>query len=66
MCSILIYFSILDEYLSKRKKNVQAIKQDKFKIAYENDIKKLPQNIKEGIKFYYVEDYTEVFKIVFP
>ncbi len=32
----------------------------------ENDIKKLPQNIKEGITFYYVEEYTEVFKIVFP
>lgn len=32
----------------------------------ENDIKKLPMNIKEGVTFYFVEEYTEVFSIVFP
>ena len=57
MCSILIYFSILDEYLSKRKKNVQAIKQDKFKIAYENDVmvknKQLPAKVLVKLKMGY-------------
>ena len=26
----------------------------------------LPDNIKEGIKFYYVSDFQEVYKLLFP
>jgi ATP-dependent Lon protease len=26
----------------------------------------LPENIKEGVKFYFVSDFQEVFKLLFP
>ena len=37
-----------------------------FPRANEKDIKKLPDYIKEGITFHFVDNYTDVFKIMFP
>jgi len=37
-----------------------------FPKANEKDIKKLPANVKEGITYHFVEDYIDVFKIMFP
>jgi ATP-dependent Lon protease len=37
-----------------------------FPKANEKDINKLPAYIKDGINFHFVEDYSDVFKIVFP
>jgi ATP-dependent Lon protease len=37
-----------------------------FPKANEKDIKKLPDYIKEGITFHFVDQYSDVFKIVFP
>lgn len=36
-----------------------------FPKVNKRDVEKLPDNIKEGVKFYFVEDYTDVFDIVF-
>ena len=44
----------------------EGIKTLIFPKANEKDIHKLPQYIKEGITFHLVEDYTDVFKVVFP
>ena len=37
-------------------------------MPYDNeaDVSMLPDNIKEGIKFYYVSDFQEVYKLLFP
>jgi len=37
-------------------------------VPYDNeaDVSMLPDNIKEGIKFYYVSDFQEVYKLLFP
>lgn len=32
----------------------------------EKDVHKLPDYIKEGIKFHFVRDYIDVFKVCFP
>lgn len=32
----------------------------------QRDVERLPDYIREGIKFYFVEEYPEVFKILFP
>jgi ATP-dependent Lon protease len=37
-----------------------------FPKANERDVKDLPDYIKEGITFYFVEEYSDVFKILFP
>lgn len=37
-----------------------------FPKSNEKDINRLPDFIKEGMKFYFVEEYDDVFKIVFP
>ena len=37
-----------------------------FPKANEKDITKLPEYIKQGMTFHLVEDYSEVFRIVFP
>ncbi len=37
-----------------------------FPKANEKDVKELPDYIKEGLTFYFVEEYTDVFKILFP
>ena len=37
-----------------------------FPKANEKDIIKLPDYIKDGITFYFVEDYSEVYDLCFP
>ena len=37
-----------------------------FPKANEKDINKLPDYIKDGITFHFVEEYEEVYKICFP
>jgi Lon-like ATP-dependent protease len=37
-----------------------------FPKANEKDIDKLPENVKAGITYHFVEDYIDVFKIMFP
>lgn len=37
-----------------------------FPKANEKDVNELPDYIKEGITFYFVEEYSDVFKILFP
>jgi len=37
-----------------------------FPQGNEADIEELPENIKEGLTFHFVENYIDVFKIVFP
>jgi len=37
-----------------------------FPKANEKDIEKLPENVKAGITYHFVEDYIDVFKIMFP
>ncbi len=37
-----------------------------FPKANEKDVIDLPGYIKEGITFYFVEEYSDVFKILFP
>ena len=32
----------------------------------QRDVERLPEYIKEGLNFYFVEEYPEVFKILFP
>ena len=32
----------------------------------EKDVQKLPDFVKKGMQFYFVEEYKDVFKIVFP
>ena len=44
----------------------EGIKTLIFPKANEKDITKLPEYIKEGITFYFVDDYIDVFKIIFP
>ena len=44
----------------------EGIKTLIFPKANEKDINKLPEYIKEGITFYFVDDYIDVFKIIFP
>jgi len=44
----------------------EGVKKLIFPKANEKDIKKLPDYIKDGISFHFVEDYQDVFEIVFP
>jgi len=44
----------------------EGVKKLIFPKANEKDVAELPDYIKEGIKFYFVEEYTDVFKILFP
>ena len=37
-----------------------------FPKANEKDIHRLPEYIKEGIEFHFVEEYADVFRVVFP
>lgn len=37
-----------------------------FPKANEKDVNELPDYIKEGIAFHFVEEYSDVFKILFP
>jgi len=37
-----------------------------FPKANEKDVNKLPDFIREGITFHFVEEYRDVFKVVFP
>ncbi len=37
-----------------------------FPKANEKDVNELPDYIKEGITFLFVEEYSDVFKILFP
>ena len=37
-----------------------------FPKANEKDVTELPEYIREGITFYFVEEYADVFKILFP
>ena len=44
----------------------EGVKKLIFPKANEKDVGELPDYIKEGIKFYFVEDYPDVFRILFP
>ena len=44
----------------------EGVKKLIFPKANEKDVSELPDYIKEGIRFYFVEDYPDVFKILFP
>jgi ATP-dependent Lon protease len=44
----------------------EGIKKLIFPKANEKDVKELPQYIKEGLTFFFVEEYTDVFRILFP
>jgi ATP-dependent Lon protease len=44
----------------------EGVKKLIFPKANEKDIGELPDYIKEGISFFFVEDYPDVFKILFP
>lgn len=44
----------------------EGIKKLIFPKANEKDVHELPGYIKEGLEFHFVEDYTDVFKILFP
>jgi len=44
----------------------EGIKKLIFPKENEKDINRLPDYIKEGIDFHFVEDYEDVFKHVFP
>lgn len=48
--------------LARREKINQVI------VPYDNeaDVSMLPDNIKEGVKFYFVSDFQEVYKLLFP
>ena len=53
------------------KEKVMAAKREgmvKIIVPFDNkeDVELLDWNVKEGLKFYYVKDYMEVFKICFP
>jgi ATP-dependent Lon protease len=37
-----------------------------FPLSNKKDVERLPENIKGDIKFHFVENYDEVFKIAFP
>ena len=37
-----------------------------FPAANEKDVRDLPDYIKDGIEFHFVEDYKDVFNLVFP
>ena len=43
----------------------EGLRQLIFPKVNERDVDKLPENIKEGVTFYFVEDYKDVFDIVF-
>lgn len=44
----------------------EGVKKLIFPKSNEKDVKDLPDYIKEGITFFFVEDYSDVFKILFP
>jgi ATP-dependent Lon protease len=44
----------------------EGVKNLIFPKANEKDVNRLPDFIKEGLTFHFVEEYPEVFKIVFP
>ena len=44
----------------------EGVKKLIFPKANQRDIERLPDFIKEGLTFNFVEDYTEVFNVVFP
>ena len=44
----------------------EGVKKLIFPKANQRDIERLPDYIKEGLTFNFVEDYTEVFNVVFP
>ena len=37
-----------------------------FPAANKKDVEALPENIKNGIKFHFVEEFEEVFNVVYP
>ncbi len=52
-----------------REKTLAARRENIFKIicprANENEVKEFKDYIKEGMEFYFVEDYKEVYKLMF-
>lgn len=44
----------------------EGVKNLIFPKENQRDVERLPDYIREGIKFYFVEEYPEVFKILFP
>lgn len=44
----------------------EGIKKLIFPKANEKDVSELPDYIKEGMTFYFVDEYQDVFKILFP
>jgi len=44
----------------------EGIKKLIFPKANEKDVAELPDYIKEGLSFHFVEEYSDVFKILFP
>lgn len=44
----------------------EGIKKLIFPKANQKDIAELPDYIKDGIEFHFVDEYPEVFKILFP
>lgn len=44
----------------------EGITQLIFPKANEKDVNDLPAYIKEGLTFHFVEDYADVFKVLFP
>jgi ATP-dependent Lon protease len=44
----------------------EGIKKLIFPKANEKDVNELPDYIKEGLSFHFVEEYSDVFKILFP
>jgi ATP-dependent Lon protease len=44
----------------------EGIKKLIFPKANEKDVNELPDYIKEGLTFHFVQDYSDVFKILFP
>lgn len=44
----------------------EGIKKLIFPKANQKDIERLPDHIKEGLEFYFAEEYSDVFKIMFP
>lgn len=44
----------------------EGVKNLIFPKANQKDVERLPDFIKEGLTFHFVEEYPEVFKIVFP
>ena len=44
----------------------EGVKKLIFPKANEKDISQLPEYVKEGIEFYFVEEYPDVFRVLFP